>query len=103
LSPLELEKTSVKCNAPRAIFMMGNIIVNAILAGILSAAYSWTPWASLALGALSSLAFSYIFIFDNMFLEEVAKQGVDRLSLLIGAGVSYISVIASVATLVVVT
>ncbi|HET8801761.1 MAG TPA: hypothetical protein VFN01_11320 [Marinobacter sp.] len=81
--------------------MIGNIIVNAVLAGILFAAYSWTPWASLVLASLSALAFSHIFIFDRAFLEEIAKQGVDKLSLLIGAGVSYVGVIVSIVALLV--
>jgi len=81
--------------------MIGNIVVNAILAAILFAAYSWTPWASLVLATLSALAFSHIFIFDRAFLEEIAKQGIDRLSLLIGAGISYIGVIVSVVALLV--
>ncbi len=80
--------------------MVGNIIVNAILAAVLFAAYSWTPWASLVLASLSSLAFSHILIFDRAFLEEIAKQGIDRLSLLIGAGISYIGVIVSIVVLV---
>jgi hypothetical protein len=80
--------------------MVGNVVVNAILAGILFAAYSWTPWASLTLAALSALAFSHIFIFDRAFLEEIAKQGIDRLSLLIGAGISYIGVLVSIVALV---
>ena len=81
--------------------MVGNIVVNAILAAILFAAYSWTPWASLALATLSALAFSHIFIFDRAFLEEIAKQGIDRLSLLIGAGISYVGVIVSIVSLLV--
>lgn len=81
--------------------MVGNIVVNAILAAILFAAYSWTPWASLVLASLSSLAFSHIFIFDRAFIEEIAKQGIDRLSLLIGAGISYIAVIISIIVLAV--
>lgn len=79
--------------------MVGNIIVNAILAGILYGAYSLTPWASLVLGGLSSIAFSYIFVFDKEWLEEIAQQGVDKLSLLTGAGVSYLAVIISVVAL----
>ncbi|AXS81594.1 hypothetical protein [Marinobacter sp. Arc7-DN-1] len=79
--------------------MIGNIVVNAILVAILFAAYSWTPWASLVLATLSALAFSHIFIFDRAFLEEIAKQGIDRLSLLIGAGLSYVGVIVSVVAL----
>lgn len=81
--------------------MVGNIVVNAILAAILFAAYSWTPWASLVLAILSALAFSHIFIFDQAFLEEIAKQGIDRLSLLIGAGISYVGVIVSIVALLV--
>ena len=53
--------------------MVGNIVVNAILAAILFAAYSWTPWASLVLATLSALAFSHIFIFDRAFLEEMVR------------------------------
>lgn len=61
--------------------MVGNIVVNAILAAILFAAYSWTPWASLVLATLSALAFSHIFIFDRAFLEEIAKQGIDSVTI----------------------
>lgn len=81
--------------------MVGNIVVNAILAAVLFGAYSWTPWASLVLASLSSLAFSHILIFDRAFLEEISKEGIDKLSLLIGAGISYVGVVASIIALMV--
>ena len=80
--------------------MVGNLIVNGILAGILYGAFYWSPWASLVLASLSSVAFSYNFLFDREFLERIAQQQSDQLSVILGAGISYVAVVVSVVVLV---
>ena len=79
--------------------MVGNLVVNAILAAVLYGLFLWTPWASLAVSLLSTLAFGYIFIFDKSHVDNIAKEMPDQLSLLLGAGISCLGVVVSVVAL----
>ena len=76
--------------------MVGNLVVNAILAAVLYGVYLWTPWASLVLAALSLLAFGYAFLFDKEHTDAMTQAAGDRLSVLLGALISLIGVIASI-------
>ena len=79
--------------------MGGNLIINGILVAILYVAYSWTPWASLAIASIASFLFSYVFLFDKEYLDEIAKSESDKFSLILGAGISYLGVIISIVML----
>ena len=75
------------------------MMVIGILAASLYGSFVWNPLASLIIASVSALLFSG-FIFDKDFVTWVANTDGDRLSLLLGAGISYIGVIASVVALV---
>ena len=76
--------------------MVGNLVVNGILLLVLYGLYSWTPWASLVVALLSSFAFAQVLIFDKEFVDQIASQGGDYVSLLLGAGISLAGVIVSI-------
>ncbi len=76
--------------------MVGNLVVNGVLLLVLYGLYSWTPWASLVVALLSSFAFAQVLIFDKEFVDQIASQGGDYFSLLLGAGISLAGVIVSI-------
>ena len=76
--------------------MVGNLIVNGVLLLVLYGLYSFSPWASLVVASLSSFAFAQILIFDKEFVDQIASQGGDYFSLLLGAGISLAGVIISI-------
>ena len=79
--------------------MIGNLIVNVILAGVLFATYMWTPWSSLVLASLSSIAFSYSLFFDKEYVDEISPALSDKISVILGAGISYLGIVVSTVAL----
>ena len=79
--------------------MIGNLLVNGVLLLILYGLHSFSPWASLVVASLSSFAFAYVLIFDRGYLDEIASQGGDQFSLLLGAGISFAAFIVSIVSL----
>jgi hypothetical protein len=77
-----------------------NIFVNLILSGILYGLYLWSPWASLVLASLSSIAFSYELFFDKEYVDEITPTGTDKLSIILGSLISYSGVVVSIVELI---
>jgi len=76
-----------------------NFVVNLTLLGILYVLYLWSPWVSLVIASLSSVAFSYQLFFDKEYVDEITPTAADRLSIIFGFFISFLGVIASVANL----
>ena len=72
---------------------------NVALVALLLGAYFWTPWASLALAALSSVAFGYVLVFEREFANQAVNSPVDKVSVIIGALVSFAGVCVSATSL----
>ena len=79
--------------------MAGNLIVNGILILVLYGLHFLTPWASLVAASLSSFCFAYIIIFDKPYVEQIVDSGSDKISLLLGTGISLVGVIVSIVSL----
>ncbi len=79
--------------------MSGNLAVNFVLAAVLYGLFVWTPWASLVLALLSSIAFGYIVIFDREFLDQIARLPADRISIVLGLIISFVGICVSVVAL----
>jgi len=79
--------------------MVGNLIVNGVLLLVLYGLHSFSPWASLVVASLSSFAFAYVLIFDKEYRDQIASQGGDQFSLLLGAGISLAGVMVSIMSL----
>ena len=79
--------------------MVGNLIVNGVLLLVLYGLHSFSPWASLVVASLYSFAFAYVLIFDKEYRDQIASQGGDQFSLLLGAGISLAGVMVSIMSL----